>query len=715
MHRKISQRRGFLCFLAFSGFLLGGQASSSPVYTSVNADADPAWDRVRIFLSTQTEPKNVDIEYFTQPFRVQVTLDGSLEGVEEGVTRYSDSYLKSFRVSSGPGRNRVQLTAYLNEPTKGVTSRFSRTDSLQFFHIDIPRPQRYQQPTWTPSSLARAKSSGMPVAIVDPGHGSWEPGAISNYWRSLQEKDVNLSIGTEVARILRQNGRVYPIMSRSGDYYPTLDERVELVRDTGADLFVSIHADSDHSRGPKGFGVWVIDRERSDVSSEARRLLIFGWQHLLARYSVRQQNLMMDRQQRFVEDETNRAARIMVASLDRLPGVENRGVKTHKKALRVLKHSFAPSILIEAGFLSNRSDSDRLRRKGHRDQMAHAIADGIEAYFEQRDRSRVSPPLRSSSVRLAKAPEGTPPERYAGETFAYRVRRRDTLAGLAKEYEVEKEDILIASGLPLSRRILYADEMLRIPKKISAPLPTEPYQVDDTDTLLKIAHRYGITVSQLLKINGWSDGRSPQPGEWMRVPSGGGGSDDAAAPAERVALESLERTWVDENGRDCRRSEEVASLAPSTQEEPDLWNYEVQPGDTLSKIAGKLGLEIQDLRRYNGLRNDLIRVGQVLHVPVNKSTLEHRVKKGETLSEIANRFGVRVEDVQRLNGLKSGTIRVDQVLRIPVGKVTWEHRVEKGETLEEISSRYEVAVDRIKQLNEKNSDRILAGEILRIR
>ena len=730
MDRANQGRKRFLVFLVYCQVLAVSGSWGVPVFTSLSVDAVPAWDRVRIFLSTTSEPTNTDIKYFSHPFRVQITLDGKWDDVSLGMRSHPDSYLSSILVANGPGRNQVRLTAYLNAPTSGVKTRFSRTDSLSFFYIDIPRPQRYQQPIWSPSGVDRAKATGMPVAVIDPGHGSWEPGAISKYRKSLKEKDVNLSIGLEVNRILKRNGRVYPVMTRSADYYPTLDERVELIRDTAADLFVSIHADSTTSRTPSGFCVWTIDRSRSDVRSEAKRLLKFGWHSQLAKYSVQQQNLKMSLQERFVAEETDRAAKVMVASLDRVPGVENRGAKTHDKALRVLRHSFAPAILIETGFLSNREDSMRLAQARHRERMAQAIAHGIESYLLQSTRNRVSPPLKSPP-RLAKSSTvATTPSPLIGETFPHRVRRRETLSGLAKKYGVEKEDILIASQLPLNRRILYTDEILRIPvartpQKIGAtstlsesrirparsgePVSTRVYRVTDSDTLLGIAHRHGTTISNLLRLNGWPDGRDPKAGESMLVPENGAFQE----PLRKMVLNGLEQAWNREGQGDAEEGLSVVVKEPEAT--PPLREYRVKPGDTLSAIADKHGTTLEDLRRHNTIRNDIIKVGQSLRVPVGQENHEYLVRKGETLSEIASRFGVSVEDLRRHNGLKGGMIRAGQSLRIPPGKVTWEHRVRKGETLEELSLRYDTSITAIQQINGFQSDRILAGDVLRVR
>ena len=266
----------------------------------------------------------------------------------------------------------------------------------------------------------------------------------------------------EVDRILKRNGRVYPVLTRSGDYYPTLDERVDLVRRAGADLLVSVHADSTSRRSAKGFQIWIIDRSRRDVRNEARKLLKYGLRDQLASYSLRRQNLALDRQERFAVEETRRASQLMEASLDRLPGVENRGVTVHPKSLRILRHNYAPAFLIETGFLSNKQDTLRLASGAKKRQMAGAIAQGIESYFTQLRRRRVSAPL-SPSLQMAAGPKGAGSPTFSGESFHYTVKRDDTLIGLARRYGVEKEDILLASNLPLSRKTLYIGDALKIP------------------------------------------------------------------------------------------------------------------------------------------------------------------------------------------------------------------------------------------------------------
>lgn len=148
----------------------------------------------------------------------------------------------------------------------------------------------------------------------------------------------------------------------------------------------------------------------------------------------------------------------------------------------------------------------------------------------------------------------------------------------------------------------------------------------------------------------------------------------------------------------------VASLSESTSSE----EYVVRRGDTLSKIATRTGTSIQQLRAVNGIRGDLINVGQKLQIvtatstpaaaattasaattaaaisvaAVNSATnsaankvaavseVNHRVQRGETLWRIANRYGITVDGLQQENGLADELLQVGQVLKVKVGGVS---------------------------------------------
>ena len=110
--------------------------------------------------------------------------------------------------------------------------------------------------------------------------------------------------------------------------------------------------------------------------------------------------------------------------------------------------------------------------------------------------------------------------------------------------------------------------------------------------------------------------------------------------------------------------------------------YVVSRGDTLSAIAARTGVAIAQLRAINGLRGDLIKVGQKLHLPTATSTtlasaatvqsgggceITYLVSRGDTLWDIANRYGTSVEKLRQSNRRAGDSLQVGQVLRISKG------------------------------------------------
>jgi len=97
--------------------------------------------------------------------------------------------------------------------------------------------------------------------------------------------------------------------------------------------------------------------------------------------------------------------------------------------------------------------------------------------------------------------------------------------------------------------------------------------------------------------------------------------------------------------------------------------YTVRRGDSLSLIAQRSGASTSELKSLNGLRNDVIHVGQELTLPgleaLSSPAIEHTTKRGETLSGIAQRYGVSLSSIRSENNLRRDAIQVGQVLKIP--------------------------------------------------
>jgi membrane-bound lytic murein transglycosylase D len=149
----------------------------------------------------------------------------------------------------------------------------------------------------------------------------------------------------------------------------------------------------------------------------------------------------------------------------------------------------------------------------------------------------------------------------------------------------------------------------------------------------------------------------------------------------------------------------------------------VQAGDTLSEIAERNGVDVQQIRDWNKMgKKSTIRVGQNLVLDQNaiqNQKLVHKVKSGETLSEIAYQHGVEVKQLMQWNGISSAkSLKPNQELNIWLGSNTSKHKqyiVQNGDNLWVIAKEFELSVDGLAKYNQITKKTLLRpGQILKI-
>ncbi|PGV53315.1 LysM peptidoglycan-binding domain-containing protein [Bacillus sp. AFS037270] len=169
-------------------------------------------------------------------------------------------------------------------------------------------------------------------------------------------------------------------------------------------------------------------------------------------------------------------------------------------------------------------------------------------------------------------------------------------------------------------------------------------------------------------------------------------------------------------------------------------SYKVQKGDTLSEIAQKNHTSVEDIKKLNSLKSDVIYVNQTLQISSTGPTASvqavkqttYTVVKGDALIKIANRFNVTVGEIQQWNNLKNTVIYVGQVLKVSApGKTvtvtaptpttttatttaTTTYTVKSGDYLGKIGQQFGMTVQQLKTLNKLTSDRIYVGQKLQV-
>ncbi len=234
---------------------------------------------------------------------------------------------------------------------------------------------------FAPSPRRPAKARPKPLIVLDPGHGGADPGAISV--SGTYEKHITLSAAREFRQMLERTGRYRVLLARERDTLIPLRDRVTFAREAGADLFISLHADSITTPSLRGLSVYTLSEKASDreaaelADSENKADLIAGVD--LSKETPEVSNILIDLAQRETMNESARFAAFLVGEL----GQETELLRnSHRFAgFRVLKGPDVPSVLLEMGFLSNREDERALLRKTYRAKLGEAMVRAIDRFF----------------------------------------------------------------------------------------------------------------------------------------------------------------------------------------------------------------------------------------------------------------------------------------------------------------------------------------------
>jgi N-acetylmuramoyl-L-alanine amidase len=232
------------------------------------------------------------------------------------------------------------------------------------------------------------KSDDRRVVVIDAGHGGIDPGATSV--SGVQEKEITLAMALELKRYLERDSRYRVLLTRPDDVFLRLRDRIEIARAAGADLFISLHADSIGTSAIRGASVYTLSEKASDKESEAlaakeNKADVIGGVDLSDK-SVEVSNILIDLAQR---ESMNQAARLAGLLIDQLRLVSPVLDRTHRFAgFAVLKAPDIPSVLVELGYLSNRRDEQRLLSEGQRAKTAGAMRRAIDSYFAKQSAQR---------------------------------------------------------------------------------------------------------------------------------------------------------------------------------------------------------------------------------------------------------------------------------------------------------------------------------------
>jgi N-acetylmuramoyl-L-alanine amidase len=227
--------------------------------------------------------------------------------------------------------------------------------------------------------------NGRPTVVIDAGHGGVDPGAIGV--SGTYEKDLVLSYARHLAERLRATGKYRVVMTRDRDVFLRLRDRVRLAQDAGGDLFISMHANTHSSQRIRGASVYTLsetssDKEAAQLAAKENKADLIAGVDLNGQNEVVSQ-ILIDLAQRETMNASKHFANILVGELgDRVKLLKN----THRFAgFAVLKSPNVPSVLVEIGYMTNRTEEQQLKSSGHREKVNRAVVEAVDNFFAWRE------------------------------------------------------------------------------------------------------------------------------------------------------------------------------------------------------------------------------------------------------------------------------------------------------------------------------------------
>jgi N-acetylmuramoyl-L-alanine amidase len=235
-----------------------------------------------------------------------------------------------------------------------------------------------------------APGHAAPLVMLDPGHGGKDPGAIGV--AGTYEKHVALAAAHDLKHRLEASGRYRVAMTRATDRFIPLQDRVGLAQDRGADLFVSMHADSVPDHSVRGASVYTLSTDASDRQTAGLAIR----ENSADRYAGPDFTGVSPAVARILASLVGRETRIgsahlqqdMVENLAQTVGMLQRPAR--HAAFVVLQSTEIPSVLVEMGFMSNYQDESALRQQAHRSRITQSMADAVDAWYVARQSARMA-------------------------------------------------------------------------------------------------------------------------------------------------------------------------------------------------------------------------------------------------------------------------------------------------------------------------------------
>jgi len=232
------------------------------------------------------------------------------------------------------------------------------------------------------SALAKQLALGVRRIVIDPGHGGRDYGA-PGYLKGVHEKGIALEIARKLAKMARRELGCEVFLTRNSDRFLTLEERTAIANTKNADLFISIHTNSNKDRRAYGIETYFLNLATDDDA-----IRVAAMENATSTKNISDlQSILLDLMQNAKINESSRLASNVQSAVvghlkrKRYNRIKDKGVK--QAPFYVLLGAQMPAILVETSFISNPRECKRLLNPQYQKRLCEAIIIGVKKYIKE--------------------------------------------------------------------------------------------------------------------------------------------------------------------------------------------------------------------------------------------------------------------------------------------------------------------------------------------
>jgi N-acetylmuramoyl-L-alanine amidase len=468
--------------LSLAAVVESAQLATTPDYTRLVFELDASLEH-KVF--TLENPDRIVIDF------TGTRLNGDLDGLD--LTGTPIAKIRSAARNDSDLRIVLDVQGKMQPRSFLVARNAEHGDQLilDLYGVNVPAPAATEPVARIPSmSASEVVDLKRDIVIaISAGHGGEDPGAIGV--GRLREKNVTLAISREVEAMINAMPGYQAVMIRDGDYYIGLRERTELGHKHHADLYLAIHADAHTNKQASGSTIYALSQ--NGATSEQARLLAekenaadliggIGSVSLEGKDEVLRSVLIDLSMNAQVQTSLEIGDQIIQALSD---VIKMRRRNIEQAGFVELKSADIPSLLIEAGYITNARDAKNLDSPAWRREFAGALTQAVTQWFYER-------PPQGTWVAWQKENGGIIPSTYT-------VKRGDSLSEIAERYGIATTTLKFANELDGNE--IQVGQVLTIPGNAAGGTTYREHTIANGETLSQIAESYSVSTARLRETN----------------------------------------------------------------------------------------------------------------------------------------------------------------------------------------------------------------------